>query len=187
DQSRAISCRGRATWPRRDLFQGQGLGCPHGQGRSPDHWSEPGLVRSGRQGPDRHSEGKIANERAAAKKHCYSITSSARATSLSGTVWPSAFAVSRLTTVSNLVGACSGRSAGFTPLRMRSIQRPMSALGQKRTLRRVCVMSALPSKADVRWLCLLGTFSRKKWSLRSRRARHNCDTRPDSKFLIIAV
>jgi len=34
-----------------------------------------------------------------------------------------------LTTVSNLVGACTGRSAGFSPLRMRSIQRPMSALG----------------------------------------------------------
>src|SRR5262249_255220 len=115
DQSRAISCRGRATWPRRDLFQGQGLGCPHGQGRSPDHWSEPGLVRSGRQGPDRHSEGEIANSRAAAKKHCYSIPSSARATSLSGTVRPSAFAVLRLATVSNLVGACTGRSAGFLP------------------------------------------------------------------------
>src|SRR5262249_7141470 len=127
DQSRAISCRGRATWPRRDLFQGQGLGCPHGQGRSPDHWSEPGLVRSGRQGPDRHSEGEIANSRAAAKKHCYSIPSSARATSLSGTVRPSAFAVLRLATVSNLVGACTGRSAGFSPLGMRSIQRPMSA------------------------------------------------------------
>jgi hypothetical protein len=44
---------------RRDLFQGQELGCPHGRGRPPDHWSEPGLVRSGRQGPDRHSEGEI--------------------------------------------------------------------------------------------------------------------------------
>src|SRR6516225_4242927 len=27
----------------------------------------------------------------------------------------------------------------------------MSALGQKRTLRRVCLMSALPPKADIRW------------------------------------
>ena len=27
----------------------------------------------------------------------------------------------------------------------------MSVLGQKRTLRRVCVMSALPPKADIRW------------------------------------
>src|SRR5215470_5056299 len=51
----------------------------------------------------------------------HSITSSARASSLSGTVRPSAFAVLRLTTVSNLVGACTGRSAGFSPLRMRSM------------------------------------------------------------------
>src|SRR5262249_61791330 len=33
---------------------------------------------------------------------------------------PSAFAVFRLTTSSYLVGACTGRSAGFVPLRMRS-------------------------------------------------------------------
>ena len=50
----------------------------------------------------------------------YSITSSARASRLSGTVRPSAFAVLRLMTNSYLVGACTGRSAGFSPLRMRS-------------------------------------------------------------------
>jgi hypothetical protein len=50
----------------------------------------------------------------------YSITSSARASSVSGTVRPSAFAVLRLIASSYLVGACTGRSAGFSPLRMRS-------------------------------------------------------------------
>jgi len=50
----------------------------------------------------------------------HSITSSARASKLSGTVRPSAFAVLRLMTSSYLVGACTGRSAGFSPLRMRS-------------------------------------------------------------------
>jgi putative intracellular protease/amidase len=45
--------RRRATSPRRHLFQGQKLGCPHGQGRPPDQRPEPGIVRSGRQGPDR--------------------------------------------------------------------------------------------------------------------------------------
>src|SRR5262249_11622134 len=50
----------------------------------------------------------------------HSITSSARASRLSGTVSPSAFAVLRLITSWNLVGACTGRSAGFSPLRMRS-------------------------------------------------------------------
>src|SRR5207342_1606586 len=50
----------------------------------------------------------------------HSITSSARASSGSGTSRPSALAVLRLSTVSYLVGACTGRSAGFSPLRMRS-------------------------------------------------------------------
>ena len=50
----------------------------------------------------------------------YSITSSARASKDGGRVRPSAFAVLRLITSSYLVGACTGRSAGFSPLRMRS-------------------------------------------------------------------
>src|SRR5215467_7408789 len=50
----------------------------------------------------------------------HSITSSARESSDGGTVRPSTFAVLRLITVSYLVGACTGRSAGFSPLRMRS-------------------------------------------------------------------
>ena len=54
------------------------------------------------------------------KQRRYSITSSARASSVGGTSRSSAFAVLRLSTVSYLVGACTGRSAGFSPLRMRS-------------------------------------------------------------------
>jgi hypothetical protein len=50
----------------------------------------------------------------------YWITSSAVANSASGMVRPSALAVLRFTAISNLVGACTGRSAGFSPLRMRS-------------------------------------------------------------------
>jgi hypothetical protein len=50
----------------------------------------------------------------------HSITSSARASSAGETVRPSAFAVFRLITNSYLVGACTGRSAGFSPFRMRS-------------------------------------------------------------------
>ena len=50
---------------------------------------------------------------------CYSITSSARASSVGGTSRPSALAVLTLITSSYLVGACTGRSAGFSPLRMR--------------------------------------------------------------------
>src|SRR5437660_11677801 len=48
----------------------------------------------------------------------YSITSSARASSLSGTSMPSAFAVLRLITASTLVGCRTGRSPGLAPLRI---------------------------------------------------------------------
>jgi hypothetical protein len=49
----------------------------------------------------------------------YSITSSARASSEGGMWRPNAFAVLRLITSSNLVGCSIGRSAGFSPLRIR--------------------------------------------------------------------
>src|SRR5262245_48550770 len=49
----------------------------------------------------------------------HSITSSARASSVAGTSMPSALAVWRLMTNSNLVGCKIGRSAAFSPLRMR--------------------------------------------------------------------
>ena len=51
----------------------------------------------------------------------HSITSSARASNECGTSRPSAFAVLRLIASSYLVGACTGNSAGFSPLRMRSM------------------------------------------------------------------
>src|SRR5262249_37592934 len=50
----------------------------------------------------------------------HSITSSVRASSVGGIVNPSALAVLRLMTSSYLVGACTGSSAGFAPLRIRS-------------------------------------------------------------------
>src|SRR5262249_16756758 len=54
------------------------------------------------------------------KQPPYSITSSARASTVGGTSRPSALAVFRLITSSYFVGACTGRLAGFSPLRMRS-------------------------------------------------------------------
>jgi hypothetical protein len=51
----------------------------------------------------------------------HSITSSAVASRLRGMVRPSAFAVLRLIPRSNLAGCSTGRSAGFAPLRMRSM------------------------------------------------------------------
>ena len=54
----------------------------------------------------------------AAKKHPYSITSSASASSFAGNSSPSAFAALRLSTNRNCVGRCTGRSAGFAPLKI---------------------------------------------------------------------
>ncbi len=50
----------------------------------------------------------------------HSITSSARASKVGGTSRPSTLAVLRLMASSNLVGACTGRSAGLAPFSIRS-------------------------------------------------------------------
>src|ERR1039458_4951737 len=54
------------------------------------------------------------------KQHLYSITSSARAISVGGTVTPIVFAVLRLITRLNLVGCSTGISAGFSPRKILS-------------------------------------------------------------------
>jgi hypothetical protein len=48
----------------------------------------------------------------------HSITSSAMASNVGGTFSPSAFATIRFSTSSNLVGCTTGKSAGFSPLRI---------------------------------------------------------------------
>src|SRR5262249_4467011 len=82
----------------------------------------------GRQPPPllcaRRERPRNARRRRAAKQRDerappHSITSSARASSVGGTSMPSALAVLRLIASWNLVGCSTGRSAGFSPLRMR--------------------------------------------------------------------
>src|SRR5262249_34837402 len=51
----------------------------------------------------------------------HSITSSAVASKVAGTVMPSNFAVCRLMMNSNLAGRITGRSAGLSPLRIRPV------------------------------------------------------------------
>jgi hypothetical protein len=51
----------------------------------------------------------------------HSITSSARPSNGSGTLMPSALAVLRLRISSTFVDCTTGRSAGFSPLRMRPV------------------------------------------------------------------
>src|SRR5262249_45909190 len=74
------------------------------------------LLRARRERPPGNHAAEQRYERAAV----HSITSLAMACNVKGTVSPSAFAVFRLMTNSNLVGACTGRSPAFSPLRMRS-------------------------------------------------------------------
>ncbi len=52
--------------------------------------------------------------------HYYSITSSARASTVAGRSRPSALATFKLMTSSNLVGCSTGRSAGLAPLKILS-------------------------------------------------------------------
>src|SRR5262245_15341402 len=75
------------------------------------------LLRARRERPSRRRPAEQRDELAAPD---HSITSSARASKVGGTSSPSAFAVLRLMASSYLVAACTGRSAGFSPLRMRS-------------------------------------------------------------------
>src|SRR5258708_10854037 len=74
------------------------------------------LLRPRRQRPSGRAAEK-RDERAA----LHSITSSARAESARGTSSPSALAVFRLSTNSNLVDWTIGRSAGFSPFQIRPV------------------------------------------------------------------
>src|SRR3981189_970989 len=67
-------------------------------------------------GPDFHRQ-----DRTSFAWRTYSITSSAATCRGSWTVRPSALAVLRFITSSNLVGCKTGKSAGFSPLRIRPV------------------------------------------------------------------
>ena len=87
------------------------------RGQVHEHANAPhlvGLLRACCKGQKRRAA-KKRNELAPP----HSITSSALVSSAGGMGRPSAFAVLRLKTSSNLVGCTTGRFAGFSPLRMR--------------------------------------------------------------------
>src|SRR5262245_49946188 len=69
---------------------------------------------------DRPRRRRAAEQRDELATTDHSITSSARANSVGGTMRPIALAVLRLITNSYLVGCWIGRPAGFSPLRIRS-------------------------------------------------------------------
>src|SRR5262249_42117300 len=74
------------------------------------------LLRACRERPRHRRAAEQRDERAT----LHSLTSLARASSVVGTSMPIALAVFTLITSSYFVGACTGRSAGFSPLRMRA-------------------------------------------------------------------
>src|ERR1019366_1831527 len=99
DKGRQLS---RVTWRRSGI-------------NKPDHWHRR-LRRPRCKRPRSRHTAKQSDELTPP----HSITSSALVSSDGGTVRLRALAVLRLITSSYLVGACTGRSAGFSPFRMRS-------------------------------------------------------------------
>src|SRR5262249_60008073 len=91
-----------------------GRGCAHEHTDAPHPLS---LRRARRERPRSSSAAEERDERAASD---HSITSFAVASNDGGTSRPRALAVLRLISNSYLVGACTARSVGFSPLRMRS-------------------------------------------------------------------
>src|SRR5262245_42334347 len=95
-------------------------GRPIGRGRQtkktypgqPSHLLSPGSARRGEETASQNPEERPPVH--------YSITWSARWSSAGGIVRPSAFAVLRLMTSSNVAGSWTGRSAGLAPLIIRS-------------------------------------------------------------------
>src|SRR5262245_887475 len=75
------------------------------------------LLRARRERP---CDSRAAGQRDELAPTCHSITSSARASTVGGMSRPMVLAVFMLITSSYLVGVCTGRSPGFSPLRMRS-------------------------------------------------------------------
>src|SRR5262245_42756734 len=81
---------------------------------------------------DRQRHRRTTEQRDELAPSDHSITSSARANSVAGTSSPSAFAVLRLTISSIFVDCWTGRSDGFSPLRMRPAYAPTRRFGSVR-------------------------------------------------------
>jgi hypothetical protein len=104
------------------------LGFSHSLGQNPNPFSTPAFpLPPATDMPATLAWAVDANNRLMhCSKECarvakiYSITSSARASSVGGTSRPSALAVLRLITSSNLVGCTIGKSAGLVPFNILS-------------------------------------------------------------------
>jgi hypothetical protein len=90
----------------------------------------------------------------------YSITSSANNCRELGTVRPSAPAIFRLMTSSNLVGSSTGRSPGLVPRRMRSTYDAGKSFSASRTNRDQRISLGVRSLSSRRLRRLLGSSSK---------------------------
>src|SRR5215471_5499509 len=97
-----------------------GLKFPIVRSRGQENANEARLLALLRPRRERPRERRAAEQRDE-RPTLHSITSSARASNLSGTVIPSIRAVGWLMISSNLVDCTTGNSAGFAPLRMRPV------------------------------------------------------------------
>ena len=89
---------------------------------APDPPHTPALLRPRRQRPRRRRAAEEGDELASLHGIArHSITLSARTSRAVGKVRPSALAVFMLMCSSTFVGCWTGRSAGFSPLRMRPV------------------------------------------------------------------
>src|SRR5262245_33966048 len=114
DPSQFLEALTESREPNASLGIGVGITAAHHGGKVPYALA---LLRKCRERPRGR---RAAEQRDKFAPPDHSITSSARASSVAGTSRPSILAVLTLMTNSYLVGACTGRSAGFSPLRMRS-------------------------------------------------------------------
>src|SRR5262249_41812221 len=101
------------------LESGNPLALRRGRSRAkiPDCGQLARLLRPCRERPRRRRAAEERDEGAP----FHSITSSARPSNVIGKARPSDLAVFMLMTSSTLVDCCTGRSAGFSPLRMRPV------------------------------------------------------------------
>ena len=97
---------------------GRALAEPQDVEHAGHHGLRIGVAETGR--PGDRAGGEAGAALGAGVEH-HSITSSARPSSEGGTVRPSALAVLRLMISSTFVACWTGRSAGFSPLRIRPV------------------------------------------------------------------
>src|SRR5262249_50296273 len=121
---RAIFDRNVATFDVASLLQALPNGAEHSiielsAGKQADQ-GHAWLLCVRRERPCHRHAAEQRDERAPFHFPTHSITSSALTSSVAGTSRPRALAVFILITNWYLVGACTGRSPGFSPLRMRS-------------------------------------------------------------------